>query len=60
VRAPRPGLTPYEVLTAATRATGEYFEDPTHGLIAVGARADLVLVQENPLENLTTLRILRA
>jgi len=50
------GLTPYEVLGAATRAAGEYFEDPTLGVIAVGARADLVLVRENPLENIATLR----
>jgi imidazolonepropionase-like amidohydrolase len=50
------GLTPYETLTAATRAAGEYLGDPTHGVIAVGARADLVLVRENPLENPATLR----
>ncbi|HEY0373027.1 MAG TPA: amidohydrolase family protein [Thermoanaerobaculia bacterium] len=50
------GLTPYEALRAATRAPGEYFEDETLGVIAAGARADLVLVAENPLENLATLR----
>lgn len=50
------GLTPYEALRAATRAPGEYLDDPTLGVIAVGARADLVLVAENPLENLAILR----
>ena len=50
------GLTPFEALSAATRSAGEYLGDPTLGVIAVGARADLVLVAENPLENLAPLR----
>ena len=50
------GLTPYETLSAATRSPGEYLGDPTLGVITVGARADLVLVAENPLENIRTLR----
>jgi imidazolonepropionase-like amidohydrolase len=50
------GLTNEEVLAAATRSAGEYFGDPTLGVIAVGGRADLLLVNENPLENLATLR----
>jgi imidazolonepropionase-like amidohydrolase len=50
------GLTNEEVLAAATRSAGQYLGDPTLGVIAVGARADLVLVNENPLENLATLR----
>ena len=50
------GLTPFEALSAATRNAGEYLDDPTVGVIEVGARADLVLVLENPLENLGTLR----
>jgi imidazolonepropionase-like amidohydrolase len=50
------GLTRYEVLAAATRNAGEYFGDATLGIIAPGARADLVLVNANPLENLSTLR----
>jgi imidazolonepropionase-like amidohydrolase len=50
------GLTPFEALSAATRSAGEYLGDPTLGIIAIGARADLVLVAENPLENITTLR----
>ena len=50
------GLTTYEALSAATRSAGEYLNDPTLGVIAPGARADLVLVAENPLLNLATLR----
>ena len=50
------GLTNEEVLAAATRSAGQYLGDPTLGVIAVGARADLLLVNENPLENLATLR----
>lgn len=50
------GLTNEEVLAAATRSAGEYFGDSTLGVINVGARADLLLVNENPLENLATLR----
>lgn len=50
------GLTNEEVLASATRSAGEYLGDPSLGVIAAGARADLVLVNENPLENLATLR----
>lgn len=50
------GLTNEEVLTAATRSAGEYLGDPTLGVIAAGARADLLLVNDNPLEDLATLR----
>jgi imidazolonepropionase-like amidohydrolase len=50
------GLTNEKVLAAATRSAGEYLGDPTLGVINAGARADLLLVNENPLENLATLR----
>lgn len=50
------GLTRYEALAAATRSAAEYLGDPSSGVIAEGARADLVLVAANPLENLATLR----
>jgi imidazolonepropionase-like amidohydrolase len=50
------GLTNEKVLAAATRSAGEYLVDPTLGVINAGARADLLLVNENPLENLATLR----
>jgi imidazolonepropionase-like amidohydrolase len=50
------GFTRFEALTAATRSPGLYLNDPTLGVIAVGARADLVLVAMNPLDDLKTLR----
>jgi len=50
------GLTRYEVLSAATRSAAEYLGDPTIGIIAAGSRADLILANDNPLEDLTTLR----
>lgn len=55
------GITPYEVLLAATRsvadyASGELGESGGFGTVATGNRADLILVEENPLEDLSTLR----
>jgi hypothetical protein len=51
------GLTPYQVLVAAARAPGEFLArsvrgSETFGTIAVGSRADLVLVAENPLDDI--------
>jgi imidazolonepropionase-like amidohydrolase len=51
------GLTPYEVLVAATRNVAEYAgqelrEAGNFGIIAPGNRADLVLLRENPFEDL--------
>ena len=52
------GLTPYEALVAGTRNAGAFLE--THvagakpvGMIAVGQRADLILLDGNPLEDVT-------
>jgi len=50
------GLTPFEVLLTATRAPAEYLEEPTIGVVAAGAHADLLLVRSNPLDDLATLR----
>lgn len=50
------GLTPFEVLSAATRSAGEYLGDPSIGTIHAGARADLLLVATNPLDDLTVLK----
>jgi hypothetical protein len=47
------GLTPYQALRTATVLPGEFFAREFHwppsGTIAVGARADLVLLDANPL-----------
>lgn len=45
----RGGLTPYEALSAATRRSAEFLGKSDFGTIAVGKRADLVLVDGNPL-----------
>jgi imidazolonepropionase-like amidohydrolase len=50
------GLTPYQALRAATFAPSELAGTPgAFGAIAVGARADLIVVDADPLQNLATL-----
>jgi cytosine/adenosine deaminase-related metal-dependent hydrolase len=44
------GMTPYEALSTATRNPAAYWGQPKEfGLIAAGARADLLLLDANPL-----------
>jgi hypothetical protein len=50
------GFSPYDALLTSTRNVGEFLGDPTTGRIARGARADLILVDGNPLEDITVLR----
>jgi hypothetical protein len=51
------GLTPYEALRAATVAPASFLrKEQEFGTIAVGRRADLLLVNENPLEDIGRLR----
>ena len=46
------GLSPYEILVSGTRAGGEYFRrSDTFGTVAVGRRADLILLNTNPLDD---------
>ncbi len=46
------GLTPYQALASGTRNVAEFFEvSDEQGTIAVGQRADLVLLDRNPLTN---------
>ncbi|WP_406108922.1 amidohydrolase family protein [Micromonospora globbae] len=47
----RYGLTPYEALTTATRAPGEFLEEPI-GQIAPGMYADLVVLGGDPLSDI--------
>jgi N-acyl-D-aspartate/D-glutamate deacylase len=55
------GLTPREALYTATVAPPRFFKLPDQdGTIAPGRRADLVLLDRNPLEDLATLRRPRA
>ncbi len=51
------GMTPYEILKSGTINVGEYFQRyDSFGTIAVGKRADLILVNENPLENIANVK----
>jgi imidazolonepropionase-like amidohydrolase len=48
------GLTPYQVLGTGTRNPAAYFGTPDEfGTVAVGRRADLILLDANPLEDIT-------
>lgn len=54
------GLTPYEALEAATRNPGEYFAEVLKvprdfGTVEVGMRADLLLLDANPLQSVANL-----
>jgi imidazolonepropionase-like amidohydrolase len=51
------GLTPYDALRAATVAPARFLgKEPEFGTIAVGKRADLLLLEANPLERVDALR----
>lgn len=51
------GLSRYEALRAATRDAAEYLgEEERAGTVAVGKRADLLLVESDPRQDLRTLR----
>jgi adenine deaminase len=50
------GLTPSEALEAATSAPADAFRLTDRGRIVRGARADLVLVDGNPLADITATR----
>jgi imidazolonepropionase-like amidohydrolase len=50
------GLSPYDALVMATRAPAEFLHDDSFGTIAEGQRADLVLLEANPFENIGATR----
>lgn len=50
------GMSYYDILRSGTVSVGEYFADKdTFGLVKAGHRADLLLVDNNPLEDLSVL-----
>lgn len=53
----RCGMTPVAALRAATRDAAESLGIPDTGTIAVGKRADLVLLFGNPLDDITNVRL---
>lgn len=56
----RAGLSPAEALTAATAAPARFFHAADRGRIARGLRADLVLVEGNPLADIHATRRIAA
>ncbi|MEX2601613.1 MAG: amidohydrolase family protein [Balneolaceae bacterium] len=53
----RAGLTPFEILESGTKNVGDYFSNrDDFGIIAEGYRADLLLLPENPLNDLSVLQ----
>ena len=57
----RAGLTPAEVLRAATLDAAEYAGmEATHGSVSVGKQADLVILAGNPIEEIGNTRRLTA
>ena len=47
------GMSPYEILVSGTRNVGQYFQRlDTFGTVAVGRRADLLLLNANPLSDI--------
>lgn len=51
------GLTPYQVLVTGTRNPALYFGTPDEfGTVAVGRRADLILLDANPLDDIANAR----
>ncbi len=51
------GLTPYEAISGATRLSSEFLRDDG-GTILAGKRADLLLLERNPLDDVANLRTL--
>lgn len=46
------GMSTYEILESGTRRVGDYFEAwDSFGTVAVGRRADLILLEANPLQS---------
>ncbi len=50
------GMSRYDVLLTATRNPARFLGDTLGGTVRVGARADLVLIDGNPLIDLTPLK----
>ncbi len=50
------GMSPYEIVLSGTVMVGRYFEShDTFGKIALGHRADMILVNANPLEDVANI-----
>ena len=50
------GLTPREVITAATRDSAQFLGLDQHGTVASGKSADFLVLDANPLDNIVNTR----
>jgi imidazolonepropionase-like amidohydrolase len=50
------GLTPAQALVAATRTSAAILRLEQHGMVAEGRSADFIVLDANPLENITNTR----
>jgi hypothetical protein len=51
------GMSPFDILVTGTRNVGEYFQrNDTFGTVAVGRRADLLLLDADPLADIANLQ----
>jgi imidazolonepropionase-like amidohydrolase len=49
----RAGMTPYQIMVSGTRNVGEYFrQQDSFGTVEKGKRADLILLEGNPLDDI--------
>src|SRR4029079_10855926 len=54
------GMTPMQVLTAATSTAAGYLKLADQGVLAAGKRADFIVLCDNPPDAITTARRIRA
>jgi imidazolonepropionase-like amidohydrolase len=50
------GMTPDQVITAATRTSAEILKQPNLGMVVAGRSADFIVLDGNPLENILNTR----
>jgi imidazolonepropionase-like amidohydrolase len=50
------GMTPDQVITAATRTSADILKQPTLGMVVAGRSADFIVLDGNPLENILNTR----
>lgn len=53
------GMTPAEVLVAATRNAAEFMQLPDMGMVAPGKSADFIVLEANPLDDIANTRRIR-